>query len=239
MNSHTAPSRAHILEEGVKRLTLLLEAERASFKQHDWEPTPTERKVTSGLDALLNSEEAITPTVVRPYQEVSDGVKVSYEEHGGSNWAVFDFEPSNTREANSTGTVAHSPRIGLHPVFSGRDVSRWMAIETNINRGAIGEFAALRVKLMSEFLFFEPKQAPNINVVRVKLRGDKPDGTFEEFDLGFAPVTSIPTFHTFVFENEKLNKDWLGSFKGVRVLIFLPNFGSYKFNLYAFSLEIE
>lgn len=234
-NSSSAISRKQILQDGVKRLTRLLEAEQASaYAQEFRQPVA---HIHTGLTALMASGEAISPRVVKPYQEFSKGVSAGYEDHGGKNWAVLDFAPADREDASSGDLEPCAPRFGVHPVFS-EESTRWMTLEVNVEKGRLEDVSNLKFSLLGEFSFVEPYQSLHTNVIKLFMRGNKKDGTYEDIEIGFFPITTIPMAHTLLLKREKL-EDWLNSMPDVKLIFWLPNYGRYRFNLYGCSLEVE
>jgi hypothetical protein len=235
-NSSSAISRKQILQDGVKRLTRLLEAEQASaYAQEFRQPVA---HIHTGLTALMASDEAISPRVVEPYQEFAKGVSAGYEDHGGKNWAVLDLAPADREDASSGDLELCAPRIGVHPVFSEGESTRWMTLEVNVEKGRLEDVSSLKFSLLGEFSFVEPYQSLHTNVIKLVMRGNKVDGTYEDIEIGFFPITTIPMAHTLFLKREKL-QDWLNSMSNVKLIFWLPNYGRYRFNLYGCSLEVE
>jgi len=237
MKYRAISSRRHILEVGIDRLSRLLEAERASA--HARKPIPPIEQVGTGIHALLESDKAIAPKKVSPYEEFSPGLKVGYEDCGGKVWTVVDFEPSKLEERQNGDPSIRAPRLGVHPVFSGSKNCGWMTLESRVDKGQIKNTTKLGLRLVAEFSFGTPGQELHTNSVKASLRCDKPDRSYEDIDLGFFPITTVPTCHTFVCQSNSLNEAWLASFSSLRLILWLPNYGSYRFNLYGLSLEAE
>ncbi|WP_157933018.1 hypothetical protein [Roseovarius salinarum] len=230
-------SRKRILADGVKRLTRLLEAERASSCAQDFKQPDS--SIYTELNALMASNEAISPRVVKPHQEFTKGVQAGYESHGGKNWAVLDFEPAGKETAGSGDLEIRSPRFGVHPVFADGANTRWMTIEVDLEEDALKDVNNLRISLLGEFSFVEPHQSLHTNVVKVTLRGAQKRGGHEDLKIGFFPVTTIPMAHTLFYDDDKKLESLLASSSSLKVLIWLPTYGSYRFNLYGFSLGAE
>lgn len=230
-------SRTQILEDGIKRLTRLLEAERAS--SHAQKLKIPVAHIHTGLTALMVSDEAISPSVFKPYQELSKGVKAGYEDHGGKNWVVLDYEPADPEAASSGDLEIRAPRLGVHPVFSDGASTKWMTLEVDVEKGGLEDVCNLKISLLGEFSFAEPYQSLHTNVVKVTFRGDQKESSYEELDIGFFPVTTIPMTHTlFCDDGKKINR-FLASSSSLRVIIWLPTYGRYRFNLYDLSLGVE
>jgi hypothetical protein len=220
----------------VKRLTRLLEAERASA--HAQELKQPVVHIHTGLAALMVSDEAISPRAVKPYQDFSKGVRVGYEDHGGNVWAVIDFEPADREDASVDDPELRAPRIGVHPVFSEGEIGRWMTLEVDVEKDTLKDISNLKISLLGEFCFFEPYQSLHTNVIKVTMRGEKEDGNYEDVDIGFFPVTTIPMAHTFFCDIEKI-EDRLASMSTFRLIFWLPPYGRYRFNIYRFLLGVE
>ncbi|MFD1510682.1 hypothetical protein [Lacimonas salitolerans] len=226
-------SRYEILESSIKRLSLLLEAERAAgHSDRKGQPVAS---LATGITALWAQDTALPPTIVKPYTEFFDGVEVGYDSEN-YNWVVVDFVPGNDdSDAAPNDAPLRTPRLRVHPVISESYRSRWVTLELTIPDLNLQASEALTIGLLADFHFKDKNEALDTNVVRVVLRADR-DGHSEDLDIGFFPVMTVPRLHTLVVKEKRLDLDRVGSAKRYRLLIFLPTDGDWTFSLYHLSV---
>lgn len=225
-------SRGEILVSSIKRLSLLLEAERAAG--HSYRKGQPVASLASGGTALFAQDTALPPTIVKPYTAFFDGVEVGYESEN-HNWVVVDFMPGNDGGGAPNDAPRHTPRLRVHPVISESNRSRWVTLELTISNLNLKASEALTIGLLADFHFEDKNQALDTNVVRVVLRADR-DGEFEDLDIGFFPVMTVPRLHTLVMKENRFDLDRIEPAKRYRLIIFLPTHGDWTFSLYHLSV---
>ena len=226
-----AETRISSLRQGLQRMQALLGAENAA--------TATTGTVTAqghtALEGLLAQKTAIAPRTVKPYEEIAPGVTMGYNDKDNGCWVVADFAPAVPA---APGTARQGARLGLHPVFAAEKATRRVTLETTLAKGAFTPGAQIKVDILSHFEFIDPRQALHINSLKMALRCTFEDQPHEDAQLGFFPITTVPSMHTVASRVEKFTAEKLAASTAVKLVIWLPIQGNYRFNLYHFASEI-
>jgi len=230
-------TRPQILQSSIKHLTRLLEAELATL------PTDKHRSsdalLDTGMTTLMARNTALPSRKFAPYEHISKGVAVGYEDNNDSIWVVVDFEPADSIDVGAEMTPRRAPRLRLHPVFSSQIASRWMTMEVDLHDFVLQDVDALTVSLLSNFDFKRKNQALHTNVVGALLRAIKVAGDYEDLELGYFPITTMPLLHKLIVTSDRFDLKRMGGEVQYRLILFLPTFGDYTFNLYDLSIEIS
>lgn len=234
-------SKKEILEMGVNRLKRLLEIEQTleSFQQNkaDFSEGSAVR-IETGLTALKESGQPICPTIFKPYQSISPGVKVGYQDHDGAIWAVIDFESAENNPTDTNVLPIKYSKLSINPVFSSQLTTNWFTFEVDIyDFEKITELKSFDVSLTSDFTFKYFNDSFYTNTVKINLRGTKSDKSYEDMPIGFFPITTVPMSHTFFHDISDTYLDWLRSIQSLKMIIWLPTYGQYKFNIYDLIVE--
>lgn len=229
-----APSRHEALESSIRHLTRLLEAERAALYVPN--PAPSAVSHATGLTALMARDKALPPQILAPYEVFSEGVRVGYENNKDLTWVVLDFTPANDAEIEVKRAPRRMPRLRLNPVFSKEHKSRWITLEVALHDLNLQDAEALTVSLLSDFDFKDKTEALHTNVVRMVLRAESTSERYEELDIGFFPIMTMPRSHMLIMKNSRFDLKRMGAAAQYRLLIHLPVYGDYTFNLYDLSV---
>ncbi len=230
--------RVQILEEGIERLSRLLEAEKFTF-QFTRLPSQNKklRKISNGISQLLSKEEIIAPMIAPAYSDFSDGVWIGIGGNLEESWAVVEFQPRRANRDDIGKEDFSAAMLIIHPVFAGANTPEWLTLETIINHRSVVAETELQFEVLSSFIFPEPRKALHINTVRLTLRCQNVDGSFMDFDVGFIPVTSVPMLHTIINKNLTISTEQLNQTIKMSLIFWLPTHGLYTFNLFSFSVR--
>lgn len=229
-------SRHEILQNSIRHLNQLLEAELATIAADA--RAPTDESINSGWTALMAHDTALPPRIVMPYEQFFEGVSVGYERDDDSVWVVVDFEPAAVTDVGVKATQRRAPKLRVHPVYWKEFACSWMSLEVSLHDLNLQDANTMRVSLLSNFDFKSENQALHTNVARMILRADKADGSYEDLNIGFFPITTMPLSHMLILNSDRLDLQRMDAAVKYRVIIFLPIFGDYTFNLYDLLVEM-
>jgi len=218
----------------------LLEAENASTQGCD--PTDTDgfaSTVETGFDRLFSSSESISPKAVEPYSDFSSKVWAGFEALGGACWVVMAFEPANKTETNCRDINSKAPKLTFHPVVTGGQLPKWITVEGNVEKGSLEGSPTLTLKLLSHFIFSEPRQSGHVNGIAAILRSIFENGKYEDIPLGYFPITTVPMLHTQSIHIDSRAEELIRQSSSLRLILFLPAEGGYVFDLFGLSLKVS
>lgn len=232
--------RVRVLKEGMKRLTRLLEAENASLQSlMKTEARNSGGNISTGLGSFLSDGVAIAPKPTVSYEDFAKGVWTGIDDTDGANSIVVEFAPADRGTAGNDDLAPYAPRLGIHPVITSAQSPKWVTLETMVDKTSISVGATLRLDIVTDFHFPEPRQATHINTAKMTLRCQKNDGTYDDIEFGSFPVTTVPMAHTLSNPYVKIDATTLAHCAKMVLIFFLPNHGLYTFNLYGFSVGTE
>lgn len=232
-------NRKEVLEKGIERLRKLLEAEVMAGKSLlPKSPHGAARSVSSSLAALLASKERLTPKNRAPYEQFFKGVCVGLDHVGKHNWVTAGFDPAGEVARAGDPALHHAPRLSVHPVFVGADRSRWVTLETRVDKPHGAAATELGVHVVARFHFADPQQAAHINTVGVTLRCEQTDGTFEDSEMAFFPITTVPMGHAIAIKIAALKEAIKTDGATLRLIFWLPTHGAYSFELFDIAMDV-
>jgi len=183
---------------------------------------------------------ALPSRIVAPYEAFFEGVSVGYKRSDDDRiWAVVDFTPASDVEIGAVTPQRSAPRLRVHPVNSTKEPMAWITLEVVTSELNLVGPEALTVSLLANFDFKDKNQPLHTNVVRMVLRADLPGGGYEDLEIGIFPITTIPRLHTLIVESSRFDLQRMGAAAAYKLIMFLPVYGDYSFNLYDLSVVTE
>lgn len=234
-------SRVQILENGIERLLKLRNAEIIKHKGTKKEViTKNEELFKTAIQQSLKNNIKLSPAAVAPYKEFLKGSYIGYEMAEGSVHAVVSMSKEIIPNSERNDNNFRAAKFTINHVTKGFKKTRWFTLETLLDNQKIKSLPdKIGLEILCDFEFFDDDAPDAANTIKTTLRSSYKGDGFDDFDIGYFPVVSVPYLNKITFGSKKINQNLISQNVTNKLIFWLPRYGKYNFNLYSIKFSSE